>query len=47
MVLPDMNVTSNSGAKIGQQLSMMCIRPDLNPALPSKVLLTVPGGVQA
>ena len=42
-----MNVTSNSGGKIGPQLSTMSVRPEPNPTLPGKVLLTVPGVAQA
>ena len=47
MVLPDMNVTSNSGDKICPQVSTMCVRPPPNPTLPRKVLLTVPVPFQA
>jgi hypothetical protein len=33
MVLPDMNVISNSGGKVSPQLSMMSVRPAPNPTL--------------
>jgi hypothetical protein len=47
MVLPDMNVISNSGGKISPQLSMMSVRPAPNSTLPRKVLLTEPTAGQA
>jgi hypothetical protein len=47
MVLPDMDVISNSGGKISPQLSTMSVRPAPNLTLPRKVLLTVPAAGQA